>query len=179
MISPELIRRYPFFASLTEDNLTTLAKLGELVRVEVGHIFFKEGEHLDRLFLVVEGAVGIFLEIPAQRGGHSIAEQLTRELATEEVVVSALGPGDVFGWSALVPPYTAMGGAKALTPVETVAFPAKPLMEAFKADCRFGFLIMQRIAQVARERLYALRIESISRVLKEGETQRPVESSTS
>lgn len=166
MLSPELIRRFPIFAGLTHDNLVTLADAGEDLTVAAGHSFFQEGEEIHHLYVVVEGAVGITMEVPANDVAHTVAEQMTRELKTEETVVSAIGPGEVFGWSALVPPHQAMAGARALTESRVLVFDCLALTEAFKEDCRFGFLMMQRIAQVIRERLRNLRLESLSRVLE-------------
>ncbi|NOX60824.1 MAG: Crp/Fnr family transcriptional regulator [Chloroflexi bacterium] len=165
MISPELIRRYPFFAGLTEDNLLTLANAGEDMTVEAGYVFFREGDELHHIYIVVEGAIGIVVEAPAQNVEHSLSDQLTRTYQTEEVVVSAVGPGEVFGWSGLVPPHQAVAGAKALAASRVIAFDCDELKEAFQKDCRFGFLMMQRVAQVIRERLRALRIESLARVM--------------
>lgn len=165
MISPELIRRYPVFAGLTHENIVALANTGEELVVDTGYHFFNEGDELDKLYIVVEGAVAITMEIPAQEMEHSVSSQVTGDLTTEEAVVSAVGPGEVFAWSALVPPNEAMAGAKALAPSRVVAFDCAALTEAFKQDCRFGFLMMQRIAMVIRERMRNLRIESLSRVV--------------
>jgi hypothetical protein len=37
MVSPELIRRYPFFAGLDYDQLVKLAKVAQEYKVEAGH----------------------------------------------------------------------------------------------------------------------------------------------
>ena len=46
MISPELIRRYSFFAGLNQDYLGTLAKYADERSVQAGHCFFGEGAEL-------------------------------------------------------------------------------------------------------------------------------------
>ena len=165
MISPELLRRYPVFAGLTHENLVTLANTAQELSVEEGHMFFHEGEELHEMFIVLEGAVGIVMELPAKDVEHSVADQLTSEYATEHVVLSAVGPGEMFGWSGLVPPYQSMAGAKALTPCRVIAFDCLALLEAFKADCRFGFLMMEKTAQVIRGRLRDQRMESLAQVV--------------
>ena len=43
-----------------------------------------------------------------------------------------------------------------------IVFDCKELMPAFEDDCRFGYLMMQKTAQVVRDRLQGLRIESLA-----------------
>jgi len=165
MISPELLRRYPVFVGLSHENLVTLANTAKELSAEEGHMFFYEGEELHEMFIVMEGAVGIVVEVPAQNVEHSVADQLTSGYETEHVVLSAVGPGEVFGWSGLVPPYESMAGAKALTSCRVIVFDCLALLEAFKADCRFGFLMMEKTAQVIRGRLRDQRMESLAQVV--------------
>jgi len=42
MIAVEKLRRYPFFACLTLDQISILAMAGEELSVEAGHSFFRE-----------------------------------------------------------------------------------------------------------------------------------------
>ena len=147
MVSPELLRRYPFFAGLDMDQITILAKAAEEMRVEEGHYFFHEGDELDHFYLMVEGAVAIVIELPEQ---------------DKEVVISTIGPGEVFAWSGLVPPHQATASGKAMTSCRVVAFDCRELREEFEKDCRFGYLMMQKAAQVIRQRLRDTRIQSLA-----------------
>ncbi len=147
MVSPELLRRYPFFAGLDMDQLVTLAKVADEVEVEAGHYFFHEGEKLDTFYLILEGMVAIVVELPDR-----------------ESIISTLGPGETFAWSTVVPPYTATASAKALTPCRVVAFERQALWKEFESDWRFGYLMMQRVAQVVRDRLHDTRIQSLAYV---------------
>jgi CRP/FNR family transcriptional regulator, cyclic AMP receptor protein len=164
MISPELIRRYPFFAGLTHEHIITLAKVAEEATVEAGHYFFHEGDELTHFHIVLEGAVAIMIELPARNVEHKLAEQFSGALQTREEVLSAIGPGEVFGWSALVPPNQAMSSAKATTPCRGVAFDAKQLLKIFETDCGLGYLMMQKMAQVVRDRLRDMRTESLAHI---------------
>jgi hydrogenase maturation protease len=166
MISPELLRRYPFFAGLSYDHIVALANAAEEMAVDSGHYFFREGDELTRFYLTIEGAIGILNELPDQAVDHKLAEQLTGQVRTREVVVSTAGPGDVFGWSGLLAPHRAASSAKALAPARVIAFDCPRLLSQFEEDCRFGYLMMQKIAQVIRERLRDMRIESLAFVSK-------------
>lgn len=147
MVSLELLRWYPFFAGLTREQLLTLARAGGEVAGHEGHYFFHEGEELDHFYIILEGAVAIVIELPEQ---------------DKEVVISTVGPGEVFGWSGLVPPHDATAAAKAVTPCRVVAFDCLDLRRHFEEDYRFGYLMMQKAAQVIRQRLRDTRIQSLA-----------------
>jgi CRP-like cAMP-binding protein len=162
MISPELIRRFPFFAGLSHDHIVALADVGEEKDLQSGTYFFHENEALDSFYLTLSGAVGIVMELPDQAIQQPISGQLMGQLKTKDVIISTVGPGDVFAWSSMVPPYKATASARALTDCRVVAFDAQALLQTFVKDCEFGYLVLQKIAQVSRDRLHHLRIESLA-----------------
>lgn len=161
MISPELIRRYPFFAGLSDDQIVTLANAGQEIKVAAGEYIFREGDVLNGFYLVSEGEVAILLEVPDREVQQSVSGQLTGELQTKGVVTSKIGPGEVFAWSALVPPRESTASAQATKPTQLLLFDCEQLVKVFDEDCRFGYLMMQKMAQVVRQRLQDMRIESL------------------
>jgi len=169
MISPEVIRRYPFFAGLDHEHIVTLAKVAEEMSIDAGEYLFHEGDQLDHFYMVLEGAAAIVIEVPASDVDHKLAEQFTGSMTTKEVVISAIGPGEVFGWSALVPPHDATTSCKATTPCRVTSFDARELLRIFTEQCDFGYLMIQKMAQVVRDRLRDLRTESLSHVMGEAD----------
>lgn len=161
MVSPELIRRYPFFAGLNPDQIKVLAQAAEEKTVEEGHYFFHEGDELPYLYIVLEGAIAVVAELPDREVKQTLSGQLTGKLKTKDVVMSTVGPGAAFGWSSLVPPYQATASVKAMTPARVIRFDAEALRDAFTDDCEFGYKMMQKVAQVIRDRLHDTRIESL------------------
>ncbi len=161
MVSPELIRRYPFFAGLNPDQVKVLAQAAEEESVEDGHFFFHEGDELPCFCIVLEGALAVVAELPDRAVEQTLSGQLTGNLKTKDVVISTVGPGEAFGWSSLVPPHTATASVKATTPACVLHFDAEALREAFDDDCEFGYLMMQKVAQVVRDRLHDTRIQSL------------------
>ncbi len=164
MISPEILRRYPFFGGLSQDQLVAIAKVSDELSVDSDNYFFHEGDRLDSLYLVLEGATAVVIEIPDESVEQPVSGQLTGKLTTRDQVIGALGPGEVFGWSALVPPHNATSSAKAATDCRVVTFDREKLGRAFEEDPAFGYLMMQRIARIVSDRLYAIRLESLARV---------------
>jgi len=162
MVSPELLRRYSFFAGLDHDQLVSLARTAREECVESGHRFFGEGEVLNSFYLVIEGAVSIFIPVTDPDSPTEVTGQLTGTLETRDVTVSTVGSGAVFGWSALIPPTFASAGARAVTPCRAIAFDCTKLLRLFDQDCRFGLLITRKAAEVIRQRLRDVLIESLS-----------------
>ncbi len=162
MISPEILRRYPFFGGLSHEQLVKLAMMAEQLQVGQGHHFFHEGDALASFYLVLEGNVAIVLEVPAANVEQSVARQLTGQLYTTAVPISMLGPGDPFGWTALSPSRGATAGALATSDCTVVAFDRQQLLDAFETDCEFGYRMLQRILEVAQQRLHDMRVESLS-----------------
>lgn len=162
MISPEIIRRYPFFAGFNHQQIEALAKAADEIGVEPGYFFFHEGETLYEIFLLREGAVEIVIELPDQERSTSIANQLTGEFLSNSAVVSTVGSGDVFGWSGLISPHISSAGARAITNCTVVAFNCERLRELFEEDPHFGCILIEKMAQVIAARLSDLRIESLS-----------------
>jgi len=162
MISPELIRRYPFFAGLNQGYIGTLARLADEVSVEAGHCFFGEGDELKKLYLVVEGAVGIVIGVPDRDVEQPLSGQLTGKMRTRDITVSTVGSGGVFGWSALIPSHISTASAKALTPCRAIALDCEKLRSTFEEDRNLAYLMTLKAAQIVRERLRDVRIETLA-----------------
>jgi CRP-like cAMP-binding protein len=107
----------------------------------------------------------IAIDLPKQDESYRLAEVVTREFETEAVTVINIGPGEVFGWSALVPPHTATSSSKALTSSRVMAFDCLKLRQSFEEDSEFGYLMVQKAAQVIRSRLRAMRTESLANLV--------------
>lgn len=162
MISPEIIRRYTFSAGLSDDQLVTLANVARELSVNAEEYLFHEGETLDKCYLVVDGEVAVVVQVPDQGVEQKVSGQLTGQIHTKDVVISAIGPGEVLAWSALVPPHHSTASAKATKPSQLIAFDCVALRKIFEEDCRFGYLMMQKMAQIVRGRLRDMRIESLA-----------------
>ncbi len=171
MISTELLRRYPFFAGLNADYMANLAKSAVEFSVDEGHCIFHEGDILDHFYLVLEGTVAIVIEVPDRDEVQTLARQLTGNVKNRDVTVSTVRPGNIFGWSALIPPYKSTAGAKAQTPCRVVSFDCEELLPLCDEDHEFGHLMTQKVAQVIRDRLRDMRIESLAEVAIKGELQ--------
>lgn len=162
MISPELLRRFQFVAGLSHEQIVTLAKISNEIVVEADTFIFHEGDQVDKFYLVIDGAVAILFEVPDQEAGSAVSEQLTGELTTREIITSTVGTGNPFGWSGIIPPNKAFSSAKAIVSSKVIAVDCIELRRKFKEDPEFANTMILRAAQVIRERLRNLSIETLA-----------------
>ncbi len=162
MISPEMLRAFPFFAGLTHAQIVKLSDVAAVLNVDSDYYFFKEGEIIKRFYFILEGSVSINIAIPDPNVEQPFSRQITRELYTQDVRMSTLGRGEVFGWSAIIPPHESTASVRAITPARVIEFDFEALRPNIENDCWFAYLLTQKAAQIIRERMRAIRIELLA-----------------
>ncbi|WP_129674491.1 Crp/Fnr family transcriptional regulator [Candidatus Chloroploca sp. Khr17] len=163
MVSPELLRRYPFFARLSLEHLTALANLSEERTFAQGERFFREGQILTHLYLVLQGQIALTLKLPVQ-GNRAVGPELSAQ--QREVVLATISAGELCAWSAVVPPYEATSNGQAVTDGRLVEIDCVTLRTLFDRDPVFGFAFTLQIAQVMRDRIRDLHNESLADLLE-------------
>jgi CRP-like cAMP-binding protein len=149
MISPELLRRYPFFSQLTDAHLKALAMVSEVEEAKAGTVLFSEGQTAALLYFLLEGSIDLT---------YAVGEGLQPK--THKVFqVGEINPGEVFGISAVVEPYTINANGIAAKDCRYIAIDAKALRAMMEMDNNLGYLFMTRIAKVALEQLVAIRVQ--------------------
>lgn len=138
-----LLADHPFFRGLLPDDLALIAGCGSNVRFDVGAYLFHEGDPSDRFYLIRHGRVAIEISSPG-RG---------------RMTISTLGPGDMLGWSWLVPPYSKQSDARALELVRATAFDGACIRKKCEEDPRLGYELLKRFAQIIGQRLRATRMQ--------------------
>lgn len=125
---------------LTAGESAEVRALGAPVRLAAGDTLFRLGSEADRLFMVERGRVA--LSLPMHVGGD-----------VEEVLVEERLPGQVVGWSALVPPHRFTLTATAQLETEVVALPREALLAHFAARPAVGYVVTRNVAAVTGQRL--------------------------
>jgi CRP-like cAMP-binding protein len=123
-------------------HIEKLKALAKEVHFSADHVIFREGQENADFYLIVSGRVG--LEMSA---------------AGRALRVQTLTAGDELGWSALLMGSGKHFQARALGPVEALAFDGGQLLDACKADPSFGYALMHRLLAVVAERLQATRLQ--------------------
>lgn len=149
MISPELIRRYPFFGPFSMEQLSQIAMLGEELEVEPGSIIFEERQPADGLYLLLNGGVDLSFK----------SEEAFHPKGSKEFIVGEINPGEIFGTSALIEPYVLKATARAAKTSQVVRIDAAGLRALMDSNPQIGYLAMQQIAEVLMERLAYTRVQ--------------------
>lgn len=140
MISPEQLRRYPFFGGLTPEELASIATIAEEARFPDSAIIFRDGELATRLYVLVSGAIDLVYHIERMDG-------------VETSFVGSIAAGEPFGISAFVEPYRLLATGMAHGPVQVIAIDAPGLRALCELNCHLGYTVMRQIARALAERL--------------------------
>ena len=109
--------------------------------LETGVTFMREGEVTQSLTIIVRGRVALRMRVP-ERGA---------------VTILTLDPGDLVGWSAIVPPYRATTSATTLEPTELAVFDAEELRDLLGTDVEIAAAFLPRVLETVAARVAATR----------------------
>lgn len=146
MISIELLRRYPVFSRLTEEQFTALAMIAEEKSFPKGAILVRENMPADKLILLLEGEV----DLTFSGGGEG---------AISNALVGSIAPGELLGVSSLIEPYAYVSSAIATMPVKVVEINGLALRAMIQVDKSLGFAFMSNIARAVLEQLKYTQVE--------------------
>ncbi len=149
MISPELLRRYPFFAFLDEAQLRAVAMLSEEIELESGALVFENDKPAEALWLLVEGGLDLYYVV-TDRDDPKV---------TKEFFLSEFSPGDVFGISALIEPYVYTACVRASAPSRVITMDGIGLRALCEVDAKLSAGLMKATAKAAMERLNDTRVQ--------------------
>ena len=141
-----ILSEHPFTHGLEKHHLALLAGCASNVHFEPGQRIFREGEEANHFYLIREGKVAVEL-YGAERGALTIL---------------TLGPGEVLGWSWLIPPYRWKFDAYALASARAIELDGKCLREKAERDHDLGYELLKRIAHIMEERLHATRLQLLN-----------------
>lgn len=140
MISPELLRRYPFFSFLNESERKAIAMISDEIEARDGDEILKAGQIADYLYFMTTGNGSNFF-IVDEREGY------------KQLYAGEINPGELFGVSALLEPYTYTTSIHANGEVKAIRIDAKSLRAAFELDNKLGLNFMTALSQALMSRL--------------------------
>ena len=133
----EVMKKSSFSRELDDEQLEIIAKIGTEESFEVGESLAKQGRILEKLYLVVDGLVGIYLEL-----GPMAHRQL-----------QAASNLEIVGWSAMLPPHRSHTTVKALETTRVLAFNGKELSKVCTTHPLIGYKVQRVLTSVIAERL--------------------------
>jgi CRP-like cAMP-binding protein len=149
MVSPELLRRYPFFAPFSEAELRGMALIADEVMLQADQVLFEENTPAIHLFLLLDGCIDLF----------TTTQEEFNPKTKKEFLFGEINPGEMFALSAVIEPYRLSSSARASRLSRVVRFEAEALRGLFAANTHMGYVGMEQVAKVLRDRLNSTRIQ--------------------
>lgn len=152
MISPELLRRYPFFGGLINDHLVALAMLAEEVIFEADETIFEGDNPAHALWFLLEGCVDLH---------YVVVDAINTELR-KDFFITEINPGEPFGISALIEPYRYTGTVRTACVSRVLKFDANGLRALCAVDPKIDAALMRQLAAAAMSRLNDTRVQLVA-----------------
>jgi CRP/FNR family transcriptional regulator, cyclic AMP receptor protein len=133
----ETIQESELFKGVTPRVLTEIANGSEEVAFRAGETIFNKGESSQDLYELIEGSIDLMA--------------LEREI----VHLTVSRGGQIFGWSALVEPYTRTATARCATDARVIRIPRGSIEGAIERHPHEGVVILKNLMRIIADRLRA------------------------
>jgi CRP/FNR family transcriptional regulator, cyclic AMP receptor protein len=140
-----LLAEHPFFKGMEDEYIELLSECASNVRYSAGDPIVSEGEAANRMFLIRYGKVALQIHSP----NHG------------PIIIQTLDPGEVLGWSWMMPPYKWHFDAVAVDETRAISLDGECLRKKCANDPKLGYELMSRVAELVVERLNSTRLQLI------------------
>ena len=141
--APLRLEQHPFTEGLAPEFLRELSGHTRERRFETEEAIVREGDPAEEFFLVFEGKVALEVVVP---------DRPRRTIQT-------IGPGEVLGWSWLIPPRRWRLDARAMKRTRVLSVEAEALRRAMEERPADGYRFLLRLLPVITRRLEMTRIQ--------------------
>ena len=135
------VAQLPIFSQLTPPELVLVSRAAREVRYAKGQRLFSAGRDADACWIIHRGRIALDTFVPG-RG---------------PVVIQTVGPGELVGWSWLVPPYRWHFGATAVEATTAAKLDTLQLRALAEQDPAFGHRLTLTLFEALLQRLQATR----------------------
>ncbi len=146
-----ILRNIPLFALFDDEAIATLAGRVHHRGFLAGQMVFAEGDPGSEMFLVHYGQVELFL----------------KDASDERIVISVMGPGNLFGELSALDLQPRSAGARALENTQLVVVSRDDLLALVQQSPPVAMLMMQTLAQRVRASAAMVQERSIRNVNEE------------
>ncbi len=134
---------------LSDEMLDKLIPIAQLVHFEKRELIFRQGEKSRHFYMLKEGKV-------------ILEQRITDKIA---VSVSAIKPGNSFGWSAMLDGEEYTIDAVCAEPCKVFTLRDKEIKALFEEDHSLGFIMSQQLLRIIKKR-YDIRTEQFLKTLR-------------
>jgi CRP-like cAMP-binding protein len=138
MTHSEIIKEHAFTAGLTDSQVATLSELAHEVSFKDNEVILVAGQQSKNFYLLLAGSVCI------EVGARSYV-----------VWVQVLGPGEAFGWSALLDHHDTLFQVRAREASRALCLDGERLCAALHADSDLGAEVLRRALKLVAGRVQA------------------------
>lgn len=138
MTSIHDLKAFDIFRELMDPELENIAEIAKKEDYDANKRIFEEKSWANNLYLVVKGLVVI---------------KMKGDMGGEQLPIDTIGPGDIFGWSAVTEPHAFTAAAWTTKKSEILVFKGKSLLDLFKINNHIGYKVMSKVAAVISSRL--------------------------
>ncbi len=139
----DLVLGHPFFRDIDPEAGRVVAGCARNTVFRSGELVFREGDSADWFYCIRSGRLA--LELHAPHGGP--------------IRIDTRGPGEVAGWSWIVPPYRWYCDARAVEEVHALQFDGACLRRKMEDDASLGYLLYKRFVPVILRTLQGTRMQ--------------------
>lgn len=140
---PLRVADHPFFVGLDPQLAREASRLAKERRFDTGEMLVRDGDQAHWFFLVFHGKVA--LEVATAEKPH--------------LTIQTVGPGEVLGWSWLVPPYLWRFDARALKPTQVLAIDGTEFRQTLANHPEQGYRFLVRLLPIIAQRLENTQIQ--------------------
>ena len=145
------IEALPFFRGLDADDRALVLGQFHSEALDAGKVIFRQDQPADRLFLLLSGRVDIVF----------------KPYDADELTVSVIEPGGVFGWSAALGRSVYTSGAVCTEAARALSIRGTDLRRICEHHPSAGVVLLERLAEVIAQRLTSTH-EHVMDLLRQG-----------
>jgi len=140
-----LLGEHPVFADMRSDHAELVRGCAANEVFKTGEYVYREGEQANKFYVIRHGAVALEVHVPGFK----------------PIILETLHPGDLLGWSWLLPPYRTSFDARASQVTRLISIDAACLRGKMEEDPVLGYALYKRFAPLIAERLASARRQMI------------------
>jgi len=133
VVSIDRLRKTDILQGLAEEEVQSIAQFFEEENVAAGVTLCEEGANAERLYVLDQGRVSI----SSKKGGQYDIDT----------------PGQIIGWSFLVPPFLYTASAVTTTPSKVLVIKSPDFYYVIHKEPKMGMKVINNLAQVIASRL--------------------------
>lgn len=143
MIVTTQLQDLEFFQSMSAEQISRIAAISSETHYPKDAFVQEENVEANALFFVKTGRVALQIDMPQNR----------------KIVIDTAQPGDLFGWSAVVPPHVVTASSLCVEESDIIAIPREPFLALLNEDTKLRADVMEKICRIVASRLKDTRLQ--------------------